>query len=333
MSYAGTANWSPEPAFSWWWVPACVSGLALAFLGTASVQHSSQLLSLFHSSNEVAITPAELIEPTALERETPTASAVTVDEPVTVIDDALVAVEVPSPAPTPIVIPEKPVVVDDTAAVVVTADPEPTPITASETVELASLSVTPSTDATTEVNDLSTETGLSDLEILPPAPVTVVVEEPTPVVNITAESMAEPENVANAIAALNSGTDEPADTSPESSLALLRRTVLTEMTDRSELIKFGQGSSNFTPKGEQLMQQIFEDLFLYSESDIVIEVSSRDSGDDVTNASLSNQRGRVIKEFLADRGLESERLIVSVLTGASMPDKPQHISIQANLDE
>jgi len=126
----------------------------------------------------------------------------------------------------------------------------------------------------------------------------------------------------------------PADSSlTESQLALasLRENVLEEMTDRSHRIRFEIGSSELTPNSVLLLGQTFEDLFLYAESDIVIEVSSLDATEDASNESLSNTRAQAIRTFLIDRGIESERLVISLLPDSAELDDQQYVNIQANL--
>jgi len=125
----------------------------------------------------------------------------------------------------------------------------------------------------------------------------------------------------------------PAVEEPANSLTTLRKTVLAEMTEKSGLVRFLPETATLTPESESLLQLIFEDLFLYSESDIVIEVASLDATTESANWALSQERALQIKEFLSGRGLESERLIVSVLTESDAPSILQHITIQANLDE
>jgi len=125
----------------------------------------------------------------------------------------------------------------------------------------------------------------------------------------------------------------PSEQDAEPTLSSLRRTALFQMNVRSKRIKFVAGEVVLTSASEPLLEQIFEDLFLYSESDIIIEVANQDSTDSVGNEALATERAAFLQTFLVDRGLEEERLLLSILPESEVPDENQHISIEAKINE
>jgi len=63
----------------------------------------------------------------------------------------------------------------------------------------------------------------------------------------------------------------------------------------------------------------------------VIQVSSSDGADDSTNQLLSNDRAQMIRNFLIERGLEADRLVISLPPDSAESIGQQFVNIQANL--
>jgi len=155
-------------------------------------------------------------------------------------------------------------------------------------------------------------------------------------VEIPVSNPAEPDTSAEPIVLASNSSDNnltPEAVTPLSGLAAERREVLNSVLLKSRDIQFIDGSSIFLADSEDLLNRIFEDLFLYAESDIIIEVNRRESSGGISNAELAQERGERVKDFLVGRGLEEERLIVRVLPARDISSAAQYLSIQANFDE
>jgi len=292
------------------------------------IQEANRVTNLLSGLGADKPLQAPMIEPSSLQRDAPvlTTESVSVAEPIAETVEPLAPIASITPIePTP--------TVDVTAPVVDAVVAEPV------VDAVATFDDSTGVGITADIPQANEDVA----QIFVPEP--IIVPEPAIVTNIIADTelepvaesipAPEPEPAANAVATANSNAEPVAQVESESELTLasLARSVLTEMTARSEDVAFSVGTASLTDKSESLLQLIFEDLFLYSESDITIEVASRDAAAESENLALSNERGALIKTFLIDRGLDPERLIVSVLSGAAAPDKPQHLRIQADQNE
>lgn len=325
-----------EPAIGGWVAGACLSLAALMMLAAIVVQEQRWIADLWASSapvNTATQTTAELIEPVYVERQslptTPTSTASTVPSDSTAESDstALASNNVTSGVEL------------NTAGTNLedqlpnTAEPERLVLPLPE----------PETEPAVEPVIANVQSAADDnLEaVVPEAPINVeaspsiaaVPSEPAePIDPVDIQESAEPEVATANTAALTPATPATS-TGTSNSLAALRRTVLGAMTERSKRVSFVAGRADLTPRSEALLQQIFEDLFLYSESLIVVEVASNDARPGNSNRVLSEERARTIRTFLNDRGLEQSRLISSVLPQVTEPGRNQYVNIQANLDE
>jgi len=358
---------SYEPAVSGWWIVACFAVAGLILLFAALIQQASKLsdtlLTLTGGRNPQTVqteietsAPApeqNLLEPEADSVLAEAANNALVDEPVVAeeVTDALVAEPVADASVAEAAIdalvaePVADASVAEEAIDALVAEPVADEVTEAAVVEpiadalvaeeaVDALVAEESTaaalgevDALAQTAEVALETASANtaLDLDDTSLVDEIIEDPitselsaedTTIIDLPEESLIAPENTAS---------------ETELSLASLRRDVLTNMTQRSQRIRFEDGSTDLTPVSVQLLGQTFEDLFLYAESDIVIEVSSSDGSDDASNQALSGDRAQLIRAFLVDRGIEPARLLISLLPASAETDQLQYVKIQANL--
>ncbi len=300
MSSVAVTSWSEEPALSGWLITACLAVSALILLGAGLIQQSSRISALL----------SQISQPMVLQAETTELSP-----------------EVKSEVPV--------VVANEYSAPDQGTESEFGPdvwdLTVAQTDESGFIQNEASID-TAEAQESalaqSAESGF-DNEISLESKDALSVDE----INESSDLSSNDLLVGTVSDNFDAATVSPEQAEAELSLASLRKTVLDGMSQRSTRIKFAPGEARLARGSEALLALIFEDLFLYSESDIVIEVGSQDAVGNASNSALSNERAAIIKTYLADRGLPPNRLIESVLPASTLGDAPQLINIEANLDE
>ena len=310
MSSTATQNWSDEPGLGRWWICTCLSAAGLLMLWAGLIQQTERVNSTIEQAFGLkpvqAETPgpgivAEVVEPSVLEE-----VAELVEPPVVEPVEPPVAEEVVEPVEPPVVEevvePVEPPVVEEVAELV-----EPPVVE-----EVAELVEPPVVEEVAEpVEPPVAEEVIEPVE--PPVAEEVAVLVEPPVSTASSDEQAIVESV----------------TETGSLLASLRATALGNMNIRSRQLRFVTGSIRLTSNSEALLQQVFEDLFLYAESDIVINVASLDSVNGIPNDVLARERATLLKTFLVERGLQGQRLIVSVLPTSVLSDETQYISIEA----
>ena len=322
-----------ESSLGGWWAGACLSVAGLILMWAGLVQQTNQVSKSIGLAFGIESKQANWIEPTQFVRSEQTypiaepvdgfeqsaalTSSANASEEVDSLDQDAMRFGAKNITPE----------VDSTAAREPETAAEDEPVTQEQVAEVVEPFIAPAPEPVIEDEPVAQD---QVAEVVEP------VTEPEP------EVITEP--VVTEIAGLTDQRVSPVDAEPaqpivesepegESVLSILRRTALLEMTDRSRNIKFFEGQVRLTDTSESLLQTIFEDLFLYSESEIVIEIANKDGTDDISNNALASERAWLIKSFLTDRGLDEERLLVSVLPEGAGPDELQHISIEAKIDE
>ena len=356
MTSVATTNWSDESSLAGWWILACLSTAGLVLLWASLVQQIDLVSNSIGSAFAIKPKQAEWLEPTRFVRsennqpipavdgvgaaandilEPPVINTTTIAEPENIEESA---------SPTPIDKLATPVDAAPVESVAIAAQLEAIEVEPIEgaAVDRPIVPVDPIDPTASKVSTDSIEAEEQSEQIesaLTERPVEQV-EAQTKVLQTEissnlefAESVVPNDSGALQVAsvALESALDSEAE--PESSLATLRRSALFELNIRSKGIKFDVGEIRLTDQSEIVLQQIFEDLFLYSESDIVIEVASQDAIDGESNDTLAAQRAAILKTFLTERGLDENRLVLSVLPESAVPNEAQHVSIEAKIDE
>jgi len=336
MAAPDNASLTNEPALSGWWVAACFAAAGLILLFAALIQQASKL-----SDSIITLTGGRGAQ-------SPQAARVTADpvsensalDSVQAIDikDEQVAQQAVEQVQVVVPIEVSDVLSNEVDESVDTSDVLSNEVDESvDTTDILSSEVDDPVEITdalmsSEVGDPVETTDALSSEVDEPVPSDL--EQPS---SVLVESTEPPEiepialaETSNSDGAIVNEAENP-QTSAELSLAALRQSVLTEMSRRSKRIRFLPASSELTLASERLLGQAFEDLFLYAESDIVIEISSLDSVGDSSNQLLSNDRAQTIRDFLIERGLEAERLIISLLPNSAEFDGQQFVNIKANL--
>ena len=363
MASVATTNWSDDSSLAGWWIVACLSAAGLVLLWASLVQQIDLVSNSIGSAFAVKPKQAEWLEPTRFVRsennqpipavdgvgaastakdllESPVIATSTITEPENIEE---------SVSPTPIEELATPVEAVPVESVAIAAQVEAIEEKATEVESIEGTAADRPFVPVDPIDPTASKVSIDSIEAeeqpeqiesaLTEGPVEQA-EVQTQVLQTEIRSNLELTEsvVPNDVEALQSASVELESASdpevePESSLATLRRSALFELNIRSKGIKFEAGEIRLTDQSEVVLQQIFEDLFLYSESDIVIEVASQDAIDGTSNDTLAAQRAAMLKTFLAERGIDENRLVLSVLPDSAVPTEAQHVSIEAKIDE
>ena len=86
---------------------------------------------------------------------------------------------------------------------------------------------------------------------------------------------------------------------------------LSELTRTNITIRFDRYSTAITPEYHLLLNEVFEQLARAPEQRVLITGYSDRSGDPATNLRLSEQRARAVRNYLLQRGIGPDRLLVN----------------------
>lgn len=293
---------SQEPAISGWWIIACFAVAGLILLFAVLIQQASRLSNTFF-----ALTGGHSMQAAEAVAENPSRDS----------EQNLDRIAVDSP------------ITEDKADGFV-AEPDTEFVVAQESVDA---SIAESAAGSIEITDVIEESIAPRNDFAESVRAVAEIDLPTdqePVMDATGDPAVDNTRVDLMATESKNSLAEP-ETSPESALASMRRDALTEMSRRSKLIRFEESSFELTPSAEQLLGLTFEDLFLYAESDIDIEVGSSDGTDVLSSQMLSRMRANTIRDYLIGRGIEPERLQISLLPDTLESDELQYVNIKANL--
>jgi len=89
-----------------------------------------------------------------------------------------------------------------------------------------------------------------------------------------------------------------------------RREELSVLSGLSARLKFEPAGFERTPRVQTVLDRIFDPLFLYADTRVEVIVNSNDLASPADNRDLSRSRGRVIVDYLTERGLATSRFVV-----------------------
>jgi len=98
-------------------------------------------------------------------------------------------------------------------------------------------------------------------------------------------------------------------------------------------IRFANNDTETTGDSKQLMDRMFELLFLYSETDVTVQVASNEYQLDDTNQLISRLRSLVIINYLIKRGLDEGRFKVRALGKQGLSFNSHQVSVVATVIE
>jgi outer membrane protein OmpA-like peptidoglycan-associated protein len=86
---------------------------------------------------------------------------------------------------------------------------------------------------------------------------------------------------------------------------------LSDLTGRNITVRFGRNSVSLDPEYQVLLNEVFEQLARSPEERVLITGYTDRSGDPGVNLSLSEQRAKVVRNYLLQRGIAAERLLLN----------------------
>ncbi len=125
----------------------------------------------------------------------------------------------------------------------------------------------------------------------------------------------------------------PLNTLPETAFEKLRREELALLATHSEKLQIDPKLDGFESVATSQLFQIFDLLFLYSETPVSVTVNSNDAASTLRNIMLSQQRGDQIVDYLVLSGLNRSRFKIIAESSAELVRGSHRIAIQATLDQ
>lgn len=86
---------------------------------------------------------------------------------------------------------------------------------------------------------------------------------------------------------------------------------LSDLTGRNVAIRFARSSCELDANGKAILNEVFEQLARSPHDRVLITGYTDKSGDPAVNMRLSEQRARVVRDHLAQRGIAADRLLVN----------------------
>ena len=102
-------------------------------------------------------------------------------------------------------------------------------------------------------------------------------------------------------------------------LEKLRRQELATLPGLAGRVRYNPGESDPLEGSDKLLNRMFELLFLYIDSEVVVKISSGDYEDDIQNLELSNIRAQKLIAYLVDRGLDEQRFEIVPMGREALP--------------
>jgi outer membrane protein OmpA-like peptidoglycan-associated protein len=100
--------------------------------------------------------------------------------------------------------------------------------------------------------------------------------------------------------------DRPVDEPSDNPLA-----VLSELTGQDLVVRFNRGSSELDASHRVILNEVFEQLARSTKDRILITGYTDRSGDPSVNMLLSELRAKAVRNYLLQRGIEADRLLVN----------------------
>ena len=117
----------------------------------------------------------------------------------------------------------------------------------------------------------------------------------------------------------------------ETAFEVSRREDLAELSELATQIQFETHDTETTDNSKQLLDRMFELLFLYSETTVTVQVTTNEYEVDNTNQLLSRLRSLVIINYLVRRGLSEGRFKIQALGQQEIPSDSHQVSVVATV--
>jgi outer membrane protein OmpA-like peptidoglycan-associated protein len=140
--------------------------------------------------------------------------------------------------------------------------------------------------------------------------------------------LADPEPVAKLVR-----KKTPSTAANETPFEKLRREELAIVSKLSSQLQIVPGIGVVDDPAVGILDQIFDYLFLYSETEVAVTVRSNDTGSSLRNVNMAQQRGEYVVDYLISRGLNQNRFIIEAESTDSLALGSHRIGIQAKLVE
>lgn len=128
----------------------------------------------------------------------------------------------------------------------------------------------------------------------------------------------------------------PADVAPvgpaETAFEILRREELASLANYSKDLQIDPNAEALDSVATSQLFQIFDLLFLYSETPVSITVQSNDTDSTLSNITQSQRRGEKIVDYLVLSGLDRSRFEIVAESTTELTPGSHIIAIQATLD-
>ncbi len=140
-----------------------------------------------------------------------------------------------------------------------------------------------------------------------------------------ADALAEQERLQAEARASAEATQAAAVAAKQRDYQRKRSEELAALADYSTQIRFSEGLADLARAQEQPLDRIFEPLYLYSDTPVMVSVATNETSDSGVNNGLSRDRGRAIVAYLVDRGLEKSRFRIRIEPGIGLPNGTQRV--------
>ena len=129
--------------------------------------------------------------------------------------------------------------------------------------------------------------------------------------------------------------DVPIASTPEneSAFAKSRREELAQLPGLSAQLRFKSNDIEPTDSSRQPLDRIFELLFLYAETTVVVQVASNEYEIDDNNQLISRERALTLVNYLIDRGLDEDRFRIRSLGKQQLPFDSHRVTVVATVIE
>ncbi len=117
--------------------------------------------------------------------------------------------------------------------------------------------------------------------------------------------------------------------SDETPLKKLRRQELATLPGLAGRVRYNANEDVLAESSDKLLNRMFELLFLYVDSDVVVKISSGDFEDDKKNLELSESRAQKLIAYLVDRGLDEQRFEIVPLGREQLPVGGHRVNVYA----
>ena len=115
----------------------------------------------------------------------------------------------------------------------------------------------------------------------------------------------------------------------ESPFEKLRREELATLPGLAARIRFLPSEIEPRASSKQPLDRLFELLFLYSETDVLVQIASNEYDIDSNNVLISRERALTLINYLIDRGLEESRFQIRALGKERLPFASHRVTVLA----